>query len=148
MVEMGDFIVDGNPAPHDILAIKGVEELAAYLVNEIQEVYRLQGVTINDKHIEVIVRQMLQKVEITDGGDSDLIAGEQLDRLEFDELNERLVAERRKPAEGNPVLLGITKGRPADPILQSRRPPFQETTRFLHGRRRSNGQDPDTHWRA
>ena len=130
MVEMGDFIVDGNPAPHDILAIKGVEELAAYLVNEIQEVYRLQGVTINDKHIEVIVRQMLQKVEITDGGDSDLIAGEQLDRLEFDELNERLVAERRKPAEGNPVLLGITKA-----SLQTRSfisaASFQETTRVL-----------------
>jgi DNA-directed RNA polymerase subunit beta' len=71
-VEKGDFIVDGNPAPHDILAIKGVEELAAYLVNEIQEVYRLQGVTINDKHIEVIVRQMLQKVEITDQGDTDM----------------------------------------------------------------------------
>jgi DNA-directed RNA polymerase subunit beta' len=130
MVEMGDFIVDGNPAPHDILAIKGVEELAAYLVNEIQEVYRLQGVTINDKHIEVIVRQMLQKVEITDGGDSDLIAGEQIDRLEFDELNERLVAERRKPAEGNPVLLGITKA-----SLQTRSfisaASFQETTRVL-----------------
>ncbi|QRN78685.1 MAG: DNA-directed RNA polymerase subunit beta', partial [Nocardiopsis sp. BM-2018] len=130
MVEMGDFIVDGNPAPHDILAIKGVEELAAYLVNEIQEVYRLQGVTINDKHIEVIVRQMLQKVEITDGGDSDLIAGEQLDRLEFDELNERLLAERRKPAEGNPVLLGITKA-----SLQTRSfisaASFQETTRVL-----------------
>ena len=72
VVEVGDFIVDGNPAPHDILAIKGVEELAAYLVNEIQEVYRLQGVSINDKHIEVIVRQMLQKAEITDGGDSEL----------------------------------------------------------------------------
>ncbi len=73
VVETGDFIVDGNPAPHDILAIKGVEELAAYLVNEIQEVYRLQGVVINDKHIEVIVRQMLQKVEITDAGDTDML---------------------------------------------------------------------------
>ena len=95
-IEKGDFILDGLPAPHDILAIKGVEELAAYLVNEIQEVYRLQGVLINDKHIEVIVRQMLQKVEITNAGDSDLIAGEQLDRLEFDEINERL----RGRAEG------------------------------------------------
>ncbi len=130
VVEVGDFIVDGNPAPHDILAIKGVEELAAYLVNEIQEVYRLQGVTINDKHIEVIVRQMLQKVEITNGGDSELIAGEQIDRLEFDEVNERLVAERRKPAEGVPVLLGITKA-----SLQTRSfisaASFQETTRVL-----------------
>ena len=74
-----DYIVDGNPAPHDILAIKGVEELAGYLVNEIQDVYRLQGVAINDKHIEVIVRQMLQKVEIDDSGETELIQGEQID---------------------------------------------------------------------
>jgi len=130
VVEVGDFIVDGNPAPHDILAIKGVEELAAYLVNEIQEVYRLQGVSINDKHIEVIVRQMLQKVEITDGGDSDLLAGEQIDRLELDEINEKLEAEGKKPAAGVPVLLGITKA-----SLQTRSfisaASFQETTRVL-----------------
>ncbi|WP_046865361.1 DNA-directed RNA polymerase subunit beta' [Microvirga massiliensis] len=130
VVELGDFIVDGNPAPHDILAIKGVEELAAYLVNEIQEVYRLQGVSINDKHIEVIVRQMLQKVEITDGGDSDLLTGEQIDRLEMDEINERLEAEGKKPATGTPVLLGITKA-----SLQTRSfisaASFQETTRVL-----------------
>ncbi|HZH10055.1 MAG TPA: DNA-directed RNA polymerase subunit beta' [Microvirga sp.] len=130
VVEIGDFIVDGNPAPHDILAIKGVEELAAYLVNEIQEVYRLQGVLINDKHIEVIVRQMLQKVEITEGGDSEFLAGEQVDRLEFEEINERLVAEKKKPAEGVPVLLGITKA-----SLQTRSfisaASFQETTRVL-----------------
>ena len=101
-IEKGDFILDGLPAPHDILAIKGVEELAAYLVNEIQEVYRLQGVLINDKHIEVIVRQMLQKVEITETGDSDLLAGEQLDRLEFDEINEaparQTARSRRRPS--------------------------------------------------
>jgi DNA-directed RNA polymerase subunit beta' len=130
VVELGDFIVDGNPAPHDILAIKGVEELAAYLVNEIQEVYRLQGVLINDKHIEVIVRQMLQKVEITEGGDSELLAGEQVDRLELEEINERLVAEKKKPAVGEPVLLGITKA-----SLQTRSfisaASFQETTRVL-----------------
>jgi DNA-directed RNA polymerase subunit beta' len=130
VVEIGDFIVDGNPAPHDILAIKGVEELAAYLVNEIQEVYRLQGVSINDKHIEVIVRQMLQKVEITDGGDSELLAGEQIDRLELDEINERLTGEDKKPAQGVPVLLGITKA-----SLQTRSfisaASFQETTRVL-----------------
>ena len=130
VVEVGDFIVDGNPAPHDILAIKGVEELAAYLVNEIQEVYRLQGVLINDKHIEVIVRQMLQKVEITDGGDSELLAGEQVDRLELEEINERLVSEKKKPADGVPVLLGITKA-----SLQTRSfisaASFQETTRVL-----------------
>jgi DNA-directed RNA polymerase subunit beta' len=130
VVEVGDFIVDGNPAPHDILAIKGVEELAAYLVNEIQEVYRLQGVSINDKHIEVIVRQMLQKVEITDGGDSELLTGEQIDRLELEEINERLVSEKKKPAVGVPVLLGITKA-----SLQTRSfisaASFQETTRVL-----------------
>jgi DNA-directed RNA polymerase subunit beta' len=129
-IEKGDFILDGLPAPHDILAIKGVEELAAYLVNEIQEVYRLQGVLINDKHIEVIVRQMLQKVEITKAGESDLIAGEQIDRLEFDEINERLAEERKEIAEGVPVLLGITKA-----SLQTRSfisaASFQETTRVL-----------------
>ncbi|MBV9431637.1 MAG: DNA-directed RNA polymerase subunit beta', partial [Hyphomicrobiales bacterium] len=130
LIEKGDFIVDGNPAPHDILAIKGVEELAAYLVNEIQEVYRLQGVNINDKHIEVIVRQMLQKVEIADGGDSDLLEGEQMDRIDLDELNDKLVEEGKKPAVGHPVLLGITKA-----SLQTRSfisaASFQETTRVL-----------------
>ncbi|MBV9139129.1 MAG: DNA-directed RNA polymerase subunit beta', partial [Hyphomicrobiales bacterium] len=130
LIEKGDFIVDGNPAPHDILAIKGVEELAAYLVNEIQEVYRLQGVNINDKHIEVIVRQMLQKVEIADGGDSDLLEGEQMDRIDLEELNDKLVAEGKKPAVGHPVLLGITKA-----SLQTRSfisaASFQETTRVL-----------------
>jgi DNA-directed RNA polymerase subunit beta' len=129
-VELGDFIVDGNPAPHDILAIKGVEELAAYLVNEIQEVYRLQGVMINDKHIEVIVRQMLQKVEITEGGDSELLTGEQMDRMELQEINEALIAERKQPAVGVPVLLGITKA-----SLQTKSfisaASFQETTRVL-----------------
>jgi DNA-directed RNA polymerase subunit beta' len=129
-VEKGDFIVDGSPAPHDILAIKGVEELAAFLVNEIQEVYRLQGVNINDKHIEVIVRQMLQKVEITEQGDSDLIENEHVDKLELDEINEALVADGKKPAVGVPVLLGITKA-----SLQTRSfisaASFQETTRVL-----------------
>src|SRR5438067_2079050 len=109
MIEKGEYIVEGNPAPHDILAIKGVEELANFLVNEIQEVYRLQGVAINDKHIEVIVRQMLQKVEVTDTGETDLIAGEQMDKIELDELNARMKEEGKKPAKGHPVLLGITK---------------------------------------
>ncbi|PZP65903.1 DNA-directed RNA polymerase subunit beta', partial [Methylorubrum populi] len=130
VVELGDYIVDGNPAPHDILAIKGVEELAAYLVNEIQEVYRLQGVSINDKHIEVIVRQMLQKVEITDGGDSDILTGDQIDRTELAEYNEKLLAEGKKPIQGVPVLLGITKA-----SLQTKSfisaASFQETTRVL-----------------
>jgi DNA-directed RNA polymerase subunit beta' len=129
-IEKGDYIVDGNPAPHDILAIKGVEELAGYLVNEIQDVYRLQGVAINDKHIEVIVRQMLQKVELDDAGETDMIQGEQMDRLEFDEINARFVAEGKKPATAHPVLLGITKA-----SLQTRSfisaASFQETTRVL-----------------
>ncbi|MCL2384754.1 MAG: DNA-directed RNA polymerase subunit beta' [Alphaproteobacteria bacterium] len=130
IIEKGDYIVDGNPAPHDILAIKGVEELAAYLVNEIQEVYRLQGVSINDKHIEVIVRQMLQKVDIVDPGDTDFLPGEQVDQIELDEVNEAALAAKKKPASGTPVLLGITKA-----SLQTRSfisaASFQETTRVL-----------------
>ena len=129
-IEKGEYILDGNPAPHDILAIRGVEALAAYLVNEIQEVYRLQGVVINDKHIEVIVRQMLQKIEITDAGDTDLLMGEQIDKLDLDEVNERAIDDARKPASGVPVLLGITKA-----SLQTRSfisaASFQETTRVL-----------------
>jgi len=130
VIEKGDYIVEGNPAPHDILAIRGVEELAAYLVNEIQEVYRLQGVMINDKHIEVIVRQMLQKVEIDDAGETELLQGEQVDKSELDQVNERAKEEAKKPATGHPVLLGITKA-----SLQTRSfisaASFQETTRVL-----------------
>ncbi|RCL04130.1 MAG: DNA-directed RNA polymerase subunit beta' [Candidatus Tokpelaia sp. JSC189] len=129
-IEKGDYILDGNPAPHDILAIKGVEALASYLVNEIQEVYRLQGVLINDKHIEVIVRQMLQKVEIIDPGDSSYILGDHVDRIELEEINERLVEEGKKPAVGNPVLLGITKASLQTPSFISAAS-FQETTRVL-----------------
>jgi DNA-directed RNA polymerase subunit beta' len=129
-IERGDYIYDGNPAPHDILAIKGVEELANYLINEIQDVYRLQGVTINDKHIEVIVRQMLQKVEITDTGETDFIKGEQIDRIEFDEENAKIEKAGKRPASATPVLLGITKA-----SLQTRSfisaASFQETTRVL-----------------
>ncbi len=130
MIEKGDYILDGNPAPHDILAIKGVEALASYLVNEIQEVYRLQGVVINDKHIEVIVRQMLQKVEITKQGDSIYIPGDNVDAIEFDEVNERLVEEGKQPAEGQPVLLGITKASLQTPSFISAAS-FQETTKVL-----------------
>jgi DNA-directed RNA polymerase subunit beta' len=128
-VKKGDNLISGSPDPHDILEVLGVEALAEYLVAEIQEVYRLQGVKINDKHIEVIVRQMLQKVEITDGGDTVLLAGEQVDREEMDEYNAKL-APGQKPAEGKPVLLGITKA-----SLQTRSfisaASFQETTRVL-----------------
>ena len=129
-IEKGDFIMDGNPAPHDILAIKGVEELAAYLVTEIQDVYRLQGVTINDKHIEVIVSQMLKKREISDPGDSNLLHGEQIDKIDLLELNEELEAAGKKLISAKPVLLGITKA-----ALQTRSfisaASFQETTRVL-----------------
>ncbi len=130
MVRRGDYIVDGPANPHDILEVLGVEKLAEYLCAEIQEVYRLQGVKINDKHIEVIVRQMLQKVEITAEGDSTFLKGEQVDREEMDEVNDKLIAEGRQPAEGKPVLLGITKA-----SLQTRSfisaASFQETTRVL-----------------
>ena len=128
-VKKGDNLISGSPDPHDILEVLGVEALAEYLVAEIQEVYRLQGVKINDKHIEVIVRQMLQKVEITNGGDTVLLAGEQVDREEMDEVNAKLAAGQA-PAEGKPVLLGITKA-----SLQTRSfisaASFQETTRVL-----------------
>ena len=130
LIEKGDFIVEGNPAPHDILAIKGVEELAGYLVNEIQEVYRLQGVPINDKHIEVIVRQMLQKVEIDDSGETDLIQGEQVDKIEFDEINARAAEEGKKPA----TAIRCCSASPRR-SLQTRSfisaASFQETTRVL-----------------
>jgi DNA-directed RNA polymerase subunit beta' len=128
-VRKGDNLIAGSPNPHDILEVLGVEALAEYLVAEIQEVYRLQGVKINDKHIEVIVRQMLQKVEITNGGDTTLLAGEQVDREEMDAINAKL-QPGQQPAEGNPVLLGITKA-----SLQTRSfisaASFQETTRVL-----------------
>ena len=128
-VKKGDTLISGSPNPHDILEVLGIEALAEYLVNEIQEVYRLQGVKINDKHIEVIVRQMLQKVEITDGGDTTLLPGEQVDLEEMNTLNAKL-AKNKKPAEGKPILLGITKA-----SLQTRSfisaASFQETTRVL-----------------
>ena len=117
VIEKGDYIVEGNPAPHDILAVKGVEELAAYLVNEIQEVYRLQGVAINDKHIEVIVRQMLQKVEISDAGETELIHGEQVDRTELDEINAKAAGRGQ---EAGPRLSGPARhhqGVAADPLV-------------------------------
>ena len=128
-VKKGDTLISGSPNPHDILDVLGVEALAEYLVAEIQEVYRLQGVKINDKHIEVIVRQMLQKVEITDGGDTVLLPGEQVDLDEMNEANAKL-AKGKQPATGTPVLLGITKA-----SLQTRSfisaASFQETTRVL-----------------
>ncbi len=129
-VERGDYILDGHPAPHDILSVLGVEALAAYLVNEIQEVYRLQGVKINDKHIEVIVRQMLQKVEITDPGDTTFLKGEQVDRIDFDDINEKAKKDKLKPAEAVAVLQGITKASLQTSSFISAAS-FQETTRVL-----------------
>ena len=129
-VKPGDLIVDGNPVPHDILRVLGIEALAQFLVNEIQEVYKLQGVKINDKHIEVIVRQMLQKIEILDPGDTTFLVGEQVDRLEFDAVNERMIAEDRRPATCHPVLQGITKASLQTQSFISAAS-FQETTRVL-----------------
>ncbi|WP_339863240.1 DNA-directed RNA polymerase subunit beta' [Thalassospira alkalitolerans] len=129
-VEKGDQLLDGSPVPHDILRVMGVPALADYLVNEIQEVYRLQGVKINDKHIEVIVRQMLQKVEITKTGDTTLLVGEILDRVNFDIENERALKEGGELAEGAPVLQGITKASLQTHSFISAAS-FQETTRVL-----------------
>ncbi len=127
MVRKGDPLMDGNPAPHDILRVRGVGALATYLIDEIQEVYRLQGVKIDDKHIEVICRQMMQKVEITEPGDTTFLVGEQVDRVEFDEVNGRTEGDG---ADSDPVLQGITKA-----SLQTRSfisaASFQETTRVL-----------------
>jgi len=129
-IGVGENLMDGNPVPHDILEVLGVEALSDYLTYEIQSVYRLQGVKINDKHIEVIVRQMLQKVEITDAGDTTCLVGEQIDREEFAEANDKTTADGGKAAVGKPVLQGITKA-----SLQTRSfisaASFQETTRVL-----------------
>jgi DNA-directed RNA polymerase subunit beta' len=129
-VEKGEVISDGPPTPHDILRLKGISELAKYIVNEIQEVYRLQGVKINDKHIEVITRQMLRKVEVTDMGDSALIRGEQVEYRHVIEENERLRQEGLQPAKYERQLLGITKASLATESFISAAS-FQETTRVL-----------------
>ena len=129
-VRVGDALMDGNPVPHDILRVLGVASLAEYLINEIQDVYRLQGVKIDDKHIEVIVRLMLQKVEVTDAGDTTLLVGEQIDRVDYDEANAQAKERGGKLAVAEPVLQGITKA-----SLQTRSfisaASFQETTRVL-----------------
>jgi DNA-directed RNA polymerase subunit beta' len=139
VIRKGEYLIDGNPDPHDILRILGIEELANFLVNEIQEVYRLQGVPINDKHIETIVRQMLQKVEILEPGETGLLKGDHLDKAEVEDENAKAEARGARPALTQPVLLGITKA-----SLQTRSfisaASFQETTRVLtdaavHGKR-------------
>ncbi len=129
-VKAGDLLTSGSPNPHDILRILGLEELAKFLVNEAQEIYRLQGVKINDKHIEVIVRQMLSKVRVVDIGDSKFIAGDSVDRFEFEEENQRIVGEGKKPATYEPLLLGITKTALSTESFISAAS-FQETTKVL-----------------
>src|SRR5690606_5860309 len=129
-VTKGEVIADGEPNPHDILRLLGVTALASYLVKEIQDVYRLQGVKINDKHIEVINRQMLRKVEITEPGESRFLQCEQVDRAKVLEENDALVKEGKQPASYQPVLLGITKASLATESFISAAS-FQETTRVL-----------------
>jgi len=129
-VVRGEVIADGEPTPHDILRLQGVEPLADYLVREIQDVYRLQGVKINDKHIEVIIRQMLRKVLVADPGDSTYLRGEQIDKARSFEVSEQLEAQGKKPIIIEPVLLGITKASLATESFISAAS-FQETTRVL-----------------
>jgi DNA-directed RNA polymerase subunit beta' len=129
-VERGEVIAEGSPDPHDILRLLGVPALASYIVNEVQDVYRLQGVKINDKHIEVIVRQMLRKVEITHAGDTRFLKGEQIDRARVLEENQRLLSEGKQAATFSPILLGITKASLATQSFISAAS-FQETTRVL-----------------
>ena len=129
-IKKGEYLLDGSPAPHDILRILGVEKLTEYFVSEVQEVYRLQGVVINDKHIETIVRQMLKKVEIKDPGDSSLLLGETLDLIDIQEINENLKKDGKKPAKFERILLGITKASLQTNSFISAAS-FQETTRVL-----------------
>jgi DNA-directed RNA polymerase subunit beta' len=130
MVKKGQQLTEGPIDPHEILEVCGPQELQEHLVSEVQEVYRLQGVTINDKHIEIIVRQMLRKVRITEPGDTSFLWGEQIDKLDFEEENERVDKMGGKPAEATPVLLGITKASlETDSFLSAAS--FQDTTRVL-----------------
>jgi len=129
-VKAGESLMDGSANPHDVLRIKGIKDLAKYLVNEIQGVYRLQGVNINDKHIEVIVRQMLRRVKITDPGDSKFLVGEQVEKYIFEEENEKILTTGGKPAIGEPLLLGITKASLSTESFISAAS-FQETTKVL-----------------
>jgi len=130
IVRAGDRLCEGAIDPHDILAILGVYEAQSYLVNEIQEVYRLQGVKINDKHIEVIVRQMMQKVMIEGFGDTNFLEGEKVDKIKFSEENDRVIAEGGEPATSRPLLLGITRASLSTESFISAAS-FQETTKVL-----------------
>ena len=129
-IKKGEYLLDGQPLPHDILRILGIEELTEYFVNQVQEVYRLQGVVINDKHIETILRQMLKKIEVKESGDSNLLPGEIIDRIKFNNLNEKLKSEGKNPSKGSRVLMGITKASLQTESFISAAS-FQETTRVL-----------------
>ena len=129
-IKKGEYLLDGSPAPHDILRILGVEKLTEYFVSEVQEVYRLQGVVINDKHIETILRQMLKKVEVKVSGDSTYLPGEIVDRIKFDNMNEKLKSDGKVPAQGERILMGITKASLQTESFISAAS-FQETTRVL-----------------
>ena len=129
-IKKGEYLLDGQPLPHDILRILGIKELTDYFVNQVQEVYRLQGVIINDKHIEVILRQMLKKIEVKESGDSSLLPGEIIDRIKFENINEKLKSESKNPAKGERVLMGITKASLQTESFISAAS-FQETTRVL-----------------
>ena len=129
-IAKGEYLLDGSPAPHDILRILGIEPLTDYFVNEVQEVYRLQGVVINDKHIETIVRQMLKKVEIKESGDSQYLLGEIVDKIEIEEHNKKLKEEGKKQIVAERILLGITKASLQTNSFISAAS-FQETTRVL-----------------
>jgi DNA-directed RNA polymerase subunit beta' len=129
-VRAGEALMEGSANPHDILRIKGPKELSKYLVDEVQKVYRLQGVKINDKHIEVIVRQMLRRVLVKEVGDSDFILGEEIERWRFEETNQEIIAKGGKPAVGEPLLLGVTKASiNTDSFISAAS--FQETTKVL-----------------
>jgi DNA-directed RNA polymerase subunit beta' len=129
-VKAGEPLMDGPLNPHDILAVLGEKELQAYLVNEIQEVYRLQGVNISDKHIEVIVRQMMRWVKVEDVGDTQFLLDQQIDKFRFQEENQRVIAQGGRPSTGRPLLLGITKASlSTDSFISAAS--FQETTRVL-----------------
>ena len=130
VLEAGDELTEGSVNPHDILKIKGVRAVQDYMIQEVQRVYRLQGVEINDKHIEVIVRQMLKKIRIEDNGDTEFLPGTLVDVLDFEEENERLIEEGKEPAEGKQVMLGITKASLATNSFLSAAS-FQETTKVL-----------------
>ncbi len=129
-IKKGEYLLDGQPLPHDILRILGIEELTEYFVNQVQEVYRLQGVVINDKHIETILRQMLKKIEIKESGDSNLLPGEIVDRIKFDDMNNDLKNKGKRIAKGERVLMGITKASLQTESFISAAS-FQETTRVL-----------------